>query len=83
MLNRDYLIEKMKAYGDTQESLAQALGYTDRTAVALRMPKTAHPRRRYEFDRADIELMIQRYHLTNAEVLAIFFDEVDQNVLAQ
>lgn len=75
MLNRELLVRKMKDYGDSQQSLAEALGYTDRTAVCLRMPKTEHTRRRYEFDRADIECMIQRYHLTAAEVLDIFFSD--------
>lgn len=69
MVKKNILISKMKLFGDTQESLSEALGLSlTRTNAKINGTNEA------EFTQSEITIMKIRYHLTAEEVGEIFFD---------
>ncbi len=67
-MNKNLLISKMKLFGDTQADLAAAIDLSlTRTNAKINETDGA------EFDAGEIKIIKIRYHLTAAEVDAIFF----------
>lgn len=67
-MRKNWLESKMKIFGDTQSTLAEALGIT---VQAL----NAKMNGRNEFTRSEIQMIKERYHLTAEEVDFIFFTQ--------
>ncbi len=68
MLNKNLLKSKMALFGDNGNSIAAALGITPQSFSGKINEKNGA-----EFTQKEIELMKQRYNLTNDEVIEIFF----------
>ena len=66
MINRKLLKSKQSLYGDTDRTLAAALGITPQTFSAKVNGKA-------EFTAGEIKIIRDRYNLTDEEVTAIFF----------
>lgn len=67
-LNKNFLISKMKLFGDTQESLAKALGIS-----LTRLNEKINETDGAEFWQHEIVAIKIRYNLTPDEVDQIFF----------
>lgn len=67
-MNKKLLQAKMKIYGDTNATLATAVGCSPQ-----RMSAKINAKDGAEFTQGQIGIMIKRYHLTNEEVHSIFF----------
>ena len=67
-MNKNFLISKMKLFGDTQESLANALGIS-----LTRLNEKINETDGAEFWQHEITAIKHRYHLSADEVDQIFF----------
>ncbi|MBQ9737898.1 MAG: helix-turn-helix transcriptional regulator [Alphaproteobacteria bacterium] len=65
-MNVNLLKSKMALNGDTQTTLAEAIGITQ-NAIWMKMNN------RCEFKRSEIEAIAKRYNLTGDEIQQIFF----------
>lgn len=73
-MNKNMFNSKMKLFGDTQATLAEALG------ISLgRLNAKINETDGAEFTQGEIKAIIIRYHLTAEELYAIFF--YDERVL--
>lgn len=70
-MNKKLLQAKMKIYGDTNATLAAAIGCSQQRISAKINAKNGA-----EFTQSQIGIMIKRYHLTNEEAHAIFFADL-------
>ena len=68
IVNKNMFISKMKLFGDTQNSLAEALGIS-----LSRLNAKINETDGAEFTQGEIKKIKIRYHLTAEEVDAIFF----------
>lgn len=68
MINKNLLKSKMALFGDTNETLADAVGLTPQ-----RMSSKINEWNNAEFTQSEMRIIKQRYNLTNDEVDAIFF----------
>ena len=66
-VNKNLLKSKMALHGDTQADLAKAIGNT-RTNITSKI--NAY---KFAFTKKEIEIIKERYSLTDAEVQEIFF----------
>lgn len=67
-MNKNLLVSKMKLHGDTNADLATAIGISpQRFSAKLNEYQGA------EFNQGEILKIRERYSLTDAEVVAIFF----------
>lgn len=69
-MNKNKLVSKMKLYGDTQESLAEAIGIS-----VQRLNAKINQTGGAEFTMSEIRAIKIRYNLTSEEVDEIFFCE--------
>ena len=69
-MNKRELESVMKRYGDTQETLAEALGLS-RTRLNCKMNES----RNATFNQPEIKQIKQRYNLSAKEVEIIFFTD--------
>ncbi len=67
-MNKRLLESKMKAFGDTNNSLAKALGISPQTFSAKKNETNGK-----EFKQSEIEKIKQRYSLSAYEIDEIFF----------
>lgn len=67
-MNKNLFVSKMKLFGDTQESLADAIGLS-LSRLNAKINETGGA----EFTKGEITIIKTRYHLTAEEVDAIFF----------
>lgn len=67
-MNKNMFISKMKLFGDTQSSLAEALGMS-----LSRLNAKINETDGAEFTQSEITAIKIRYHLTAEEVDVIFF----------
>lgn len=67
-MNKNLLRSKMVLFGDTNESLAAALGITSQR-LSAKINTTGGA----EFVQREIKAIRDRYHLTDEEVALIFF----------
>lgn len=65
-MNFNKLRSKMALYGDTQRTLAEALNVSQNSMCKKLQDK-------FEFKRSEIEIIANRYELTNDEIKEIFF----------
>lgn len=67
-MNAKLLRSKMVLFGDTNNSLAEALGLS-----AQRLSEKINERNGAQFTQGEIEIIRSRYSLTSQEVIDIFF----------
>ena len=69
-MNKNLLSSKMKLFNDTQETLANAIGIS-LSRLNAKINETGGA----EFTQSEIQIIKQRYSLTNDEVIEIFFNQ--------
>ena len=69
-MNKNMFNSKMKLFGDTQETLAEAIGLS-----LSRLNAKINECDGAEFKQSEIRFFITRWHLTADEVVQIFFAE--------
>ena len=69
-MNKNMFVSKMKLFGDTQNTLAEALGIS-----LTRLNEKINETEGAEFWQHEIKLIRNRWHLTPDEVDQIFFAE--------
>lgn len=67
-MNKKLFNSVMVRYGDIQETLANAMGLS-----VSRLNAKINERDGASFDQKEIQFIIDRYHLTKDEAMAIFF----------
>lgn len=67
-MNKKLFISVMVRYGDTQETLANAMGLS-----VSRLNAKINERDGASFDQKEIQFIIERYSLTRDEAMDIFF----------
>lgn len=70
MVQKNLLVSKMKMYGDTQTTLASAIGCS-----LSRLNAKINGTDGADFTKKEMEIIRIRYHLTDQEFLDIFFAE--------
>lgn len=68
-ININLLVSKMALYGDNNKSLANALGISPQRLSAKKNGTNGA-----EFTQGEIQIIKERYNLTNDEVTEIFFN---------
>ena len=63
----------MRKYGDTNETLASALGIHPHT-LYMKMRESSEDARKQQFTQAEIRFIAKRYELSADKVMEIFFD---------
>jgi plasmid maintenance system antidote protein VapI len=69
-MNKPLLRSVMAKFGDTQETLAAAMGIS-----LSRFNAKVNERNGAAFTQAEMSFIIERYHLTSDEAMAIFFTQ--------
>lgn len=69
-MNKNLLSSKMKLFDDTQETLANVIGIS-LSRLNAKINETGGA----EFTQSEIQIIKQRYSLTNDEVIEIFFNQ--------
>lgn len=67
-MNKNLLVSKMKLYGDTNATLASAIGIS-----AQRFSAKLNGYQGAEFNQGEIQKIRERYNLTDNEIVHIFF----------
>jgi len=68
-MNKNLFESHMKRFGDTQQSLASAMGIS-----LSRLNAKINEREGAEFTQTEIEFIAKRYSMSGRELVAVFFD---------
>lgn len=72
-MNKKLLKSKMSLHGDTQNTLAEALGISfERLSLKMNAKKLSDTARPAAFTLAEVRIIMERYSLTPEEVVEIF-----------